>query len=207
MLRVEGSPRCMVARSPSPPTITSGHLSRARRHHRRRGAGRAVAAAPLRPDHRSFGKLGVVLGHEGTTAVVGRGQSWSSSRPSRRTCGEDQPRRGPIFPSTCFRACSPRRARRARSISGTSLRGRFPGCPSSQNSAHVSLHPHRVIVFGNRPLRPACGGALRHPRRLRFTWSRQHPRRSVVRNAGIIQRAHPRFVKTCAPSAPSGMTG
>jgi UDP-N-acetylglucosamine 1-carboxyvinyltransferase len=64
--------------------------------------------------------------------------------------------------------------------------------------AHVvTCDPHRVIVFGNRPLRPAVVEApyvIRAAVAL-YMVAASIPGRSVVRNAGIIQRAHPRFVE------------
>jgi UDP-N-acetylglucosamine 1-carboxyvinyltransferase len=64
--------------------------------------------------------------------------------------------------------------------------------------AHVVVNdPHRVIVFGNRPLRPAVVEApyiIRAAVAL-FLVAASIPGRSVVKNADIIKRAHPHFVE------------
>jgi transketolase C-terminal domain/subunit len=64
--------------------------------------------------------------------------------------------------------------------------------------AHVVVcDPHRVIIFGDKPLRPAVVEApyiIRAAVAL-YMVAASIPGRSVVRNAGIIQRAHPRFVE------------
>lgn len=64
--------------------------------------------------------------------------------------------------------------------------------------AHVVISdPHRIIVFGNRPLRPAV---VESPYIIRaavalFMAAASIPGRSVVKNADSIRRAHPRFVE------------
>ena len=61
----------------------------------------------------------------------------------------------------------------------------------------VVCDPHRVIVFGDKPLRPAVVEApyiIRAAVAL-YMVAASIPGRSGVRNAGIIQRAHPRFVE------------
>ncbi len=57
--------------------------------------------------------------------------------------------------------------------------------------------PHRIVVFGNRPLRPAV---VDSPYIIRaavalYMVAAAIPGQSVVRNAEIIKRAHPRFVE------------
>jgi UDP-N-acetylglucosamine 1-carboxyvinyltransferase len=57
--------------------------------------------------------------------------------------------------------------------------------------------PHRIVVFGNRPLHPAVVDSpyiIRAAVALTMV-AASIPGRSVVRNAGIIKRAHPRFVE------------
>ncbi len=61
----------------------------------------------------------------------------------------------------------------------------------------VVSDPHRLIVFGNRPLHPAVVDSpyiIRAAVALTMV-AASIPGRSVVRNAEIIQRAHPRFVE------------
>jgi UDP-N-acetylglucosamine 1-carboxyvinyltransferase len=64
--------------------------------------------------------------------------------------------------------------------------------------AHVMVSdPHRIVVFGNRPLRPAIVDSpyvIRAAVALTMV-AAAIPGRSVVRNAEIIKRAHPRFVE------------
>jgi UDP-N-acetylglucosamine 1-carboxyvinyltransferase len=64
--------------------------------------------------------------------------------------------------------------------------------------AHVVVSdPHRVIVFGNRPLHPAVVEApyiIRAAVAL-YAVAASLPGRSVVKNADAIRRAHPRFVE------------
>jgi UDP-N-acetylglucosamine 1-carboxyvinyltransferase len=57
--------------------------------------------------------------------------------------------------------------------------------------------PHRLVVFGNRPLRPAV---VDSPYVIRaavglYMVAAAIPGQSVVRHAEIIKRAHPRFVE------------
>ncbi|WP_043589789.1 UDP-N-acetylglucosamine 1-carboxyvinyltransferase [Geminisphaera colitermitum] len=57
--------------------------------------------------------------------------------------------------------------------------------------------PHRIVVFGNKPLRPAVVDSpyiIRAAVALTMV-AASIPGRSVVRNAEIIKRAHPRFVE------------
>ena len=61
----------------------------------------------------------------------------------------------------------------------------------------VTCDPHRIIVFGNRPLRPAVVEApyiIRAAVAL-YAVAASIPGQSVVKNADAIRRAHPRFVE------------
>jgi UDP-N-acetylglucosamine 1-carboxyvinyltransferase len=64
--------------------------------------------------------------------------------------------------------------------------------------AHVLVSdPHRIVVFGDKPLRPAVVDSpyvIRAAVALTMV-AASIPGRSVVRNAEIIKRAHPRFVE------------
>jgi UDP-N-acetylglucosamine 1-carboxyvinyltransferase len=64
--------------------------------------------------------------------------------------------------------------------------------------AHAMVSdPHRIVVFGNRPLHPATVDSpyiIRAAVALTMV-AAAIPGRSVVRNAEIIKRAHPRFVE------------
>ena len=57
--------------------------------------------------------------------------------------------------------------------------------------------PHRLVIFGNRPLRAAT---VESPYIIRaavalYMVAAAIPGKSVVRHAEIIKRAHPRFVE------------
>ncbi len=61
----------------------------------------------------------------------------------------------------------------------------------------VVSDPHRIIVFGNRPLYPATVDSpyvIRAAVALTMV-AASIPGRSIVRNADVIRRAHPRFVE------------
>ena len=64
--------------------------------------------------------------------------------------------------------------------------------------AHVVVSdPHRIIVFGSKPLRPTPVDApyiIRAAVAL-YMVAASIPGRSVVKNADTIKRAHPRFVE------------
>ena len=64
--------------------------------------------------------------------------------------------------------------------------------------AHVMVSdPHRILVFGDRPLRPAVVDApyvIRAAIAL-YMVAASIPGRSIVKNADTIKRAHPRFVE------------
>jgi UDP-N-acetylglucosamine 1-carboxyvinyltransferase len=151
---------------------------------------------------RAFHKLGVVIGHEGTSAVVRRGQSLQiepTYTPNLLPKIEAAP--WPYFPVDllpCMIALSVR-ARGEIHFWNKVYEGGFTWLPElAKFGAHVVVcDPHRVIVFGDRPLRPAVVEApyiIRAAVAL-YMVAASIPGRSVVRNAGIIQRAHPRFVE------------
>jgi UDP-N-acetylglucosamine 1-carboxyvinyltransferase len=151
---------------------------------------------------RSFSKLGVVIGHEGTTAVVGRGQRLVVEPPfTPNLLAKIEAAPWPYFPVDllpCLLALAVR-ARGEIHFWNKVYEGGFSWMPElAKFGAHVvTCDPHRVIVFGNRPLRPAVVEApyvIRAAVAL-YMVAASIPGRSVVRNAGIIQRAHPRFVE------------
>ena len=151
---------------------------------------------------RSFGKLGVVIGHEGTTAVVGRGQRLVVEPPfTPNLLAKIEAAPWPYFPVDllpCMLALAVR-ARGEIHFWNKVYEGGFSWMPElAKFGAHVvTCDPHRVSVFGNRPLRPAVVEApyvIRAAVAL-YMVAASIPGRSVVRNAGIIQRAHPRFVE------------
>ena len=151
---------------------------------------------------RSFGKLGVAIGHEGTTAVVHRGQRLGVAptyTPNLLPKIEAAP--WPYFPVDllpCMIALSVRAPGEIHFWNKVYEGGFTWLSELAKFGAHVVVcDPHRVIVFGDKPLRPAVVEApyiIRAAVAL-YMVAASIPGRSVVRNAGIIQRAHPRFVE------------
>ena len=151
---------------------------------------------------RSFGKLGVTIGHEGTTAVVRRGQRLGVAptyTPNLLPKIEAAP--WPYFPVDllpCMIALSVRAPGEIHFWNKVYEGGFTWLSELAKFGAHVVVcDPHRVIVFGDKPLRPAVVEApyiIRAAVAL-YMVAASIPGRSVVRNAGIIQRAHPRFVE------------
>jgi UDP-N-acetylglucosamine 1-carboxyvinyltransferase len=169
--------------------------------------GGEVRVERSQPEHfdliaRSFGKLGVTLEHEGTTARVRRGQPLAVAAPftpNLLTKIEAAP--WPYFPVDllpCMIALSVR-ARGEIHFWNKVYEGGFSWLSElAKFGAHaVVCDPHRVIVFGDKPLRPAVVEApyvIRAAVAL-YMVAASIPGRSVVRNAEIIKRAHPRFVE------------
>jgi UDP-N-acetylglucosamine 1-carboxyvinyltransferase len=151
---------------------------------------------------RSFAKLGVVISHDGSTAVVKSGQQLEvGSTQTSNLLPKIEAAPWPYFPVDllpCMIALSVR-ARGEIQFWNKVYEGGFTWLPElAKFGAHlVVCDPHRVIVFGNRPLRPAVVEApyiIRAAVAL-YMVAASIPGRSVVRNAEIIKRAHPRFVE------------
>ena len=151
---------------------------------------------------RSFAKLGVAITHDGTTAMVRSGQQLAvepTYTPNLLPKIEAAP--WPYFPVDllpCMIALSVR-ARGEIQFWNKVYEGGFTWLPElAKFGAHLVIcDPHRVIVFGDRPLRPAVVEApyiIRAAVAL-FMVAASIPGRSVVRNAEIIRRAHPLFVE------------
>ncbi len=151
---------------------------------------------------RAFGKLGVEISHDGTTAVVRAGQKLAVTptyTPNLLPKIEAAP--WPYFPVDllpCMIALAVR-ARGEIQFWNKVYEGGFTWLPelAKFGAQAVLCDPHRVIVFGDRPLRPAI---VESPYVIRaavalYMIAASIPGQSVVRNAGIIQRAHPRFVE------------
>jgi UDP-N-acetylglucosamine 1-carboxyvinyltransferase len=169
--------------------------------------GGEVRVGPSQPQHfdlitRSFGKLGAVLEHEGTTALVRRGQRLAVALPfTANLLTKIEAAPWPYFPVDllpCMIALSVR-ARGEIHFWNKVYEGGFSWLSElAKFGAHVVVcDPHRVIVFGDKPLRPAVVEApyvIRAAVAL-YMVAASIPGRSVVRNAEIIKRAHPRFVE------------
>jgi UDP-N-acetylglucosamine 1-carboxyvinyltransferase len=151
---------------------------------------------------RAFGKLGVKVTHEGTTAVVAARQRLEVEAPfTRNLLPKIEAAPWPYFPVDllpCMLALAVR-AKGAMQFWNKVYEGGFTWMPElAKLGAHVVVSdPHRVIVFGDRPLRPTTVDA---PYIIRaavglYMVAASIPGRSVVKNADTIRRAHPRFVE------------
>jgi len=151
---------------------------------------------------RSFEKLGVVIEHQGDTAIVRRGQKLVIESPyTSNLLPKIEAAPWPYFPVDllpCMIALSVR-AKGAIQFWNKVYEGGFTWIPElSKFGAHVVVSdPHRIIVFGDRPLRPATVDApyiIRAAVAL-YMVAASIPGRSVVKNADTIKRAHPNFVE------------
>ena len=151
---------------------------------------------------RAFGKLGVTVEHEGDTALVRAGQPLVVESPyTVNLLPKIEAAPWPYFPVDllpCMIALAVR-ARGALQFWNKVYEGGFTWMPElSKFGAHVVVSdPHRIIVFGDRPLRPATVDA---PYIIRaavglYMVAASIPGRSIVKNADTINRAHPRFVE------------
>ncbi|MES2694221.1 MAG: UDP-N-acetylglucosamine 1-carboxyvinyltransferase [Verrucomicrobiota bacterium] len=151
---------------------------------------------------RAFQKLGVTIEHKGDTALVRRGQSLKIEAPfTTNLLPKIEAAPWPYFPVDllpCMIALSVR-AQGAMQFWNKVYEGGFTWMSElSKFGAHVVVSdPHRIIVFGDRPLRAATVDA---PYIIRaavglYMVAASIPGRSVVKNADTIKRAHPRFVE------------
>jgi UDP-N-acetylglucosamine 1-carboxyvinyltransferase len=169
--------------------------------------GGAVRVRQALPQHfdlmsRAFAKLGVQVRFHGDTAVVRAGQRLAVEHPfTSNLLPKIEAAPWPYFPVDllpCMIALAVR-AEGAVMFWNKIYEGGFTWIPELVKfGAHVVVNdPHRVIVFGNRPLRPAVVEApyiIRAAVAL-FLVAASIPGRSVVKNADIIKRAHPHFVE------------
>lgn len=151
---------------------------------------------------RAFEKLGVVVEHRGTTALVRAGQKLVIETPfTSNLLPKIEAAPWPYFPVDllpCMIALSVR-AKGQIHFWNKVYEGGFTWMPElAKFGAHVVVSdPHRVIVFGDKPLRPATVEApyiIRAAVAL-YMVAASIPGRSVVKNAEIIRRAHPNFVE------------
>lgn len=151
---------------------------------------------------RAFEKLGVVIEHKGDTAIVRAGQKLEIEPPyTSNLLPKIEAAPWPYFPVDllpCMIALSVR-AKGAIQFWNKVYEGGFTWIPElAKFGAHVVVSdPHRIIVFGDRPLRPTTVDA---PYIIRaavglYMVAASIPGRSVVRTADTIRRAHPRFVE------------
>jgi UDP-N-acetylglucosamine 1-carboxyvinyltransferase len=151
---------------------------------------------------RAFEKLGVVVEHKGDTAVVRRHQKLVIEAPfTSNLLPKIEAAPWPYFPVDllpCMIALAVR-AKGAIQFWNKVYEGGFTWIPElAKFGAHVVVSdPHRIIVFGDRPLRPTTVDA---PYIIRaavglYMVAASIDGRSIVKNADTIKRAHPNFVE------------
>jgi UDP-N-acetylglucosamine 1-carboxyvinyltransferase len=151
---------------------------------------------------RAFEKLGVIVEHRGDTALVRAKQKLVIEAPfTSNLLPKIEAAPWPYFPVDllpCMIALAVR-AQGAIQFWNKVYEGGFTWMPElSKFGAHVVVSdPHRVIVFGDRPLRAATVDA---PYIIRaavglYMIAASIPGKSVVKNADTIKRAHPNFVE------------
>jgi UDP-N-acetylglucosamine 1-carboxyvinyltransferase len=151
---------------------------------------------------RAFHKLGVVVEHEGDTAIVRRNQSLRIESPhTSNLLPKIEAAPWPYFSVDLLPLLIALSTRAEGTIHfwNKVYENGFSWIPElAKFGAHaVVSDPHRIVVFGNRPLRPAVVDSpyvIRAAVALTMV-AASIPGRSVVRNAEIIKRAHPRFVE------------
>ena len=151
---------------------------------------------------RAFQKLGVTIEHKGDTAIVRRNQPLQIEAPfTSNLLPKIEAAPWPYFPVDllpCMIALAVR-ANGTMQFWNKVYEGGFSWMAElSKFGAHVVVSdPHRIIVFGHRPLRPTTVEA---PYIIRaavglYMVAASIPGRSVVKNADTIKRAHPHFVE------------
>ena len=168
------------------------------------------------PEHfdlitRSFGKLGVIVTHEGDTAHVRRDQSRVIQVPfTANLLPKIEAAPWPYFSVDLLPLLIALSTRCEGTIQfwHKVYENGFSWMPElAKFGAHVLVSdPHRIVVFGNRPLRPAVVDSpyvIRAAVALTMV-AASIPGRSVVRNAEIIKRAHRALRRK--PQVPRGRT-
>lgn len=151
---------------------------------------------------RSFSKLGVELRHDGDTAICPANQSFRIQQPfTSNLLPKIEAAPWPYFPVDLL----PLMIALATKADGVMqfwnkvYEGGFSWLPElTKFGAHaVMSDPHRIIVFGNRPMRPA---SVEPPYIIRaavalYMMAASIEGNSVVRKADPIRRAHPYFAE------------
>lgn len=152
--------------------------------------------------NRSFAKLGVAVEYDGDTAFVRKNQKLVVTEPfTSNLLPKIEAAPWPYFPVDLL----PVMIALAVRAEGTVMfwnkvyEGGFTWMSElSKFGAHVVVSdPHRITVFGARPLRPALVEApyiIRAAVAL-YMVAASIPGQSVVKNADTIRRAHPNFVE------------
>ncbi len=151
---------------------------------------------------RSFARLGVKIEHQGDTAVVRKNQKLAVEEPfTSNLLPKIEAAPWPYFPVDllpCMIALAVR-AEGAVMFWNKVYEGGFTWMSElSKFGAHVVVSdPHRITVFGAKPLRPAVAEApyiIRAAVAL-YMVAASIEGRSIVKNADTIRRAHPNFVE------------
>ncbi len=151
---------------------------------------------------RAFAKLGVTVEHEGDVAFVRRGQRLRIEEPfTSNLLPKIEAAPWPYFSVDLLPLMIALSVRCDGTIHfwNKVYENGFSWIPElAKFGAHaVVSDPHRLIMFGNRPLRPAVVDSpyiIRAAVALAMV-AAAIPGKSVVRHAEIIKRAHPRFVE------------
>ncbi len=152
--------------------------------------------------NRSFAKLGVKIEYEGTTALVRKNQKLVIEQPfTTNLLAKIEAAPWPYFPVDllpCMIALAVR-AEGAVMFWNKVYEGGFTWMSElSKFGAHVVVSdPHRITVFGAKPLRPTVVEApyiIRAAVAL-YMVAASIEGKSVVKNADTIKRAHPNFVE------------
>jgi UDP-N-acetylglucosamine 1-carboxyvinyltransferase len=168
------------------------------------GEVRVEKSLPLHFDliTRAFAKLGVTVTHEGDTAIVRRAQTLRIEQPyTVNLLAKIEAAPWPYFSVDLLPLMIALSTRAEGTIHfwNKVYENGFSWMPElAKFGAHVLVSdPHRIVMFGNRPLRPAVVDSpyiIRAAVALTMV-AASIPGRSVVRNAEIIKRAHPHFVE------------
>ncbi len=151
---------------------------------------------------RTFARLGVKVRHEGTTAIVDKNQSLQIEQPhTTNLLPKIEAAPWPYFSVDLLPLMIALSTRTTGTIHfwNKVYENGFSWIPElAKFGTHaVVSDPHRLIVFGGRPLRPAVVDSpyvIRAAVALAMV-AAAIPGQSVVRHAEIIKRAHPNFVE------------
>lgn len=152
--------------------------------------------------NRSFAKLGVSISYDGETAICSGEQSLRIQQPyTSNLLPKIEAAPWPYFPVDLLppMVALATRAEGVMHFWNKVYEGGFSWLPELVKfGAHaVVSDPHRVIIFGQRPMRPAVVEApyiIRAAVALYMT-AASIEGRSIVKNADPIRRAHPQFAE------------
>ncbi len=151
---------------------------------------------------RAFAKLGVTVTHDGDTAIVRKNQKLRVEEPfTSNLLTKIEAAPWPYFSVDLLPLVVALSTRASGTIHfwNKVYENGFSWIPElAKFGAHVVVSdPHRIVVFGNKPLHPATVDSpyvIRAAVALTMV-AASISGKSVVRNAEIIKRAHPRFVE------------